>query len=84
MQEVKRSALTQKSFLIFGACLVMIGTQGCGKKGPLDPPVGEVSTYPAPYPQYADGPDEEEVLGSLDDQGLENWPEQPLLKKEAV
>ncbi|MBS0186188.1 MAG: hypothetical protein JSS34_07635 [Proteobacteria bacterium] len=74
----------QKILNVFGICLIMLGIQGCGKKGPLEPPVGEVSTYPATYPQYADGPDEEEILESLDDQHLENWPEEPFLKKEAL
>ena len=71
--------LTQKILSFFGLCFIVIGVQGCGKKGPLEPPPGEVTTYPATYPQYADGPDEEEILGSLDGQHLENWPEEPLL-----
>ena len=58
--------------------MLLISIQGCGKKGPLDPPAGEVSTYPATYPQHAIGPDSEEELGSLDDQGLENWASEPL------
>lgn len=71
--------MTQKTLLVLCACWLTLGLQGCGKKGPLDPPSGEVSTYPEAYPQYADGPDEEEELGTLDDQHLENWPEEPLI-----
>ena len=82
MQEAKRRILSKKIGLVFLVCAVLVGTQGCGKKGPLNPPPDEVSTYPATYPQHTEGLDVEEELGTLDDQGLENWAEQPLIMKE--
>lgn len=66
-------------YLVCGLFFVIGMIVGCGKKAPLDPPVGEYSTFPRSYPQYAIGDDGEEEIRDFEWPYIEEDDEEPVL-----